>query len=622
MYFKYTLLLCLLIVGGIAGCVAPKAVLPDEYTASQLDIPDHLKDEPFVVLSDVEHHTLKQNAKFNSLEVVHTTWFYVQSAKSDDLKKLVAYDFESIEKPAQMTVTAYYENGSTKTKKARHRFRLQNDGIDESNGWGTGVSLSRYTDGMIIKRVIKRNIFKPEYRARVFMRSMKPVLHKKVVLEYPASMKINYGVENGEKLKVSFTEKKVGTYNRVTLESTQIHKMDRTGSPLLKELWYCALYMSLPPVGNESMSWAELGDYYYKQIEQNLTGDANIKHFASQIKGRTRAEKLKEGFDLLKRTFRYHADERAYHAYIPRDVKKIVKTGLADCKELSSMYKAILREVGVDVELVLVNNGGLQQVDGYPALGYFNHMIARVKVDDGYLYIDPTIQKAEWSNSYYPLIGRKVVALTSDGAVPSSIEGDSALNVVETKNSIYRDKKNKRWRMKGTIELEGTPAFYFFMRYNAVGQEMDNLVLKDFLAEAFKIVSDEITINVLTSDKVTFAYDADFHKNYIEMDAGGFQLNTPYLYNKEFSYTTRYLEGPRMVHNLIQKDSWKLPRGYRDLEAGKVATDFCTGKWRRKRKTVSRKFSLENRLFYPHERKEKVRFYKDQQKFIEGIIWK
>ncbi|MGL1900938.1 MAG: transglutaminase domain-containing protein [Fibrobacterales bacterium] len=622
MYFKYSLFLCFLFVWGLAGCVAPKSVLPDEYTASQIDIPDKWKDEPYVVLSDEEHYTLKQNAEFNSLEVIHTTWYYVQSAKNDELKSLVAYDFESIENPAQLTATAFFADGATKRKKGMYRFRLKNEGIDESNGWGTAVTFSRYTDGMIIKRVIKRSIFKPEHRARVFMRSMVPVLHKKVVLEYPTSMKIKYGVENSEKLKVTFTEKKAGTTQRVTLESRELHKIDRSDSSYLKELWYCAFYMSLPPVGTRSMSWAEIGNYYYKQIEQNLTGDANIRHFASQIKGRNKTDKLKEGFNLLKRTFRYHADERAYHAYIPRDVKKIVKTGLADCKELASMYKAILREVGVDVELVLVNNGGLQQVDAYPGLGYFNHMIARVKTDDGYLYIDPTIQKAEWSNSYYPLIGRKVVALTTSGAVPDSIVGNPDLNVVETKNSIYQDKKNKRWRMKGTIDLEGTPAFYFYMRYNAIGQEMDNLALKDFLAEAFKIVSDEIIIKDLTSDKVTFAYDADFHKNYIEMDAGGFQLNTPYLYNKEFSYTTRYLEGPRMVHNLIQKDSWKLPRGYRDLEAGKVTTDFCSGKWRRKKRTVSRKFALEKRLFYPHERKEKIRFYKDQQKFIEGIIWK
>jgi cellulose synthase operon protein C len=140
-------------------------------------------------------------------------------------------------------------------------------------------------------------------------------------------------------------------------------------------------------------SWDDVGKWYWRLVEEQLAPDDELRraaHAAVSAKA-PELERVRAIHELVVTGTRYVGLEFGIHGYKPYKVTQVLERRFGDCKDKASLMVALLREVGVDSELVLVRTrrGGL--VDRAPAsLAIFDHAITYVPDLD--LYLDGTAE--------------------------------------------------------------------------------------------------------------------------------------------------------------------------------------------------------------------------------------
>jgi tetratricopeptide (TPR) repeat protein len=142
-------------------------------------------------------------------------------------------------------------------------------------------------------------------------------------------------------------------------------------------------------------SWEEVGRWYWHLVEDQLTPD-DILHKAAldATRGaRNDEEKIRALHRLVIEGTRYVGLEFGIHGFKPYKVTQIFSRRFGDCKDKASLLLALLREVGIESELVLVRTRRGGRVDTTPAsLAVFDHAI--VYVPRLSLYLDGTAEFA------------------------------------------------------------------------------------------------------------------------------------------------------------------------------------------------------------------------------------
>ena len=138
-----------------------------------------------------------------------------------------------------------------------------------------------------------------------------------------------------------------------------------------------------------------------------------IKDLAASLKHTQKDSVIAEAFRLVQHKIRYLADLEGPHSFIPRAAPKVLEKGYGDCKEMSTLLKVLLKEKGIETNLALVaTEGTIQCLEPVPTLGSFNHIIVYYKNSDNTLqFYDPTISYGTAENSYFHLVGQKVLLL-------------------------------------------------------------------------------------------------------------------------------------------------------------------------------------------------------------------
>lgn len=159
-------------------------------------------------------------------------------------------------------------------------------------------------------------------------------------------------------------------------------------------------------------SWVDVGAWYARLIEPQLAADDSVRQAARGAvrPGMTEEEKVRAIHGLVVRQTRYVALEFGIHGYKPYKVTQVLQRKFGDCKDKASLLVALLREIGVPAEVVLVRTRRGGDIDPEPAsLAVFDHAVAFVPSLG--LYLDGT---AEFSGT---------------GELPAQDQGTTALHV-------------------------------------------------------------------------------------------------------------------------------------------------------------------------------------------------
>ncbi len=140
-------------------------------------------------------------------------------------------------------------------------------------------------------------------------------------------------------------------------------------------------------------SWQDVATWYWHLIEDQLTADEEMRRTARALvtPGMNDGDKVRAVHDFVVQNTRYVGLEFGIHGYKPYKVTQVLARRFGDCKDKASLMLALLREVGVPSELVLVRTRRGGRLDPAPAsLAIFDHAI--VYVPGLNLYLDGTAE--------------------------------------------------------------------------------------------------------------------------------------------------------------------------------------------------------------------------------------
>lgn len=125
----------------------------------------------------------------------------------------------------------------------------------------------------------------------------------------------------------------------------------------------------------------------------SLAPDSPIKAEAAAIAAKTKDPKARAfaALQLVEDKTRYFFIGMGEGGYVPANAEDTWARRFGDCKAKTALLLALLRELGVDAEPVLVNLGAGDGIDGLPpALAAFNHVLVRAKIDGQSYWLDGT----------------------------------------------------------------------------------------------------------------------------------------------------------------------------------------------------------------------------------------
>ncbi len=141
---------------------------------------------------------------------------------------------------------------------------------------------------------------------------------------------------------------------------------------------------------------------------------------AAAKKNTEEVEQINTVTSLLNNKIRYMGDWRSIGGrFIPRELDKISKTQLGDCKDFAAVTAAILTKLGLHAQVAATMRGlSRPSLDALPSFEAFNHLIVKVTGKKGKVYwIDPTNFES-MADGIFPDIANKM-ALVLDPKDPS-----------------------------------------------------------------------------------------------------------------------------------------------------------------------------------------------------------
>jgi len=141
-------------------------------------------------------------------------------------------------------------------------------------------------------------------------------------------------------------------------------------------------------------SWEEVGAWYWRLIEEQLVPDDNIRRAAAaalKAAGPTDLDKVRALHALVVGGTRYVGLEFGIHGFKPYKVSQVLSRRFGDCKDKAALLVVLLREAGIDAEMVLLRTRRGGRLATLPAsLAIFDHAI--VFVPRLNLYLDGTAE--------------------------------------------------------------------------------------------------------------------------------------------------------------------------------------------------------------------------------------
>ena len=134
------------------------------------------------------------------------------------------------------------------------------------------------------------------------------------------------------------------------------------------------------------------------------------------------AMRMSKALQFIQDEIRYVGIEIGAGGYVPRQPSLVVERGFGDCKDKSLLLTAVLRELGIEAAVALVNTDrGYGLPDRLPSPFRFNHAIVRAEIEGESFWLDPTWTHSggQGKNIVQPSYGHALVLDAAiDGLVP------------------------------------------------------------------------------------------------------------------------------------------------------------------------------------------------------------
>jgi hypothetical protein len=246
-----------------------------------------------------------------------------------------------------------------------------------------------------------------EYDGVAGFQAFDPILRVEYNFTGPKDKPLRYITRNG---KVNFSEKQNGDKIVYSWWAESVPRViSEPAMPALTDVVPTVVYSTLK-------SWEEMSRWWNKIAEPKYAMNDSLKaEVASLIAGKqTKQEKVDAIYRFVAQKIRYMGLGTGKKKGLePKPVNETYETKYGVCRDVAALMVAMLRQAGVESEIVLTGVGYDVPKD-MPVMS-FNHAIVAIKNDDGsYTYADPTIKN---STAWLPAVEmeQQVLLCTKQG---------------------------------------------------------------------------------------------------------------------------------------------------------------------------------------------------------------
>ncbi|OFY85016.1 MAG: hypothetical protein A3F72_04520 [Bacteroidetes bacterium RIFCSPLOWO2_12_FULL_35_15] len=353
-----------------------------------------------------------------------------------------------------------------------------------------------------------------------------PVGKAKYSLLVPSKTKFNYKVLNTD-VQPKITSPEEGYQLYVFEKNDLVGLKSEPYMPPLDDVGMVVDVSSIP-------DWSVISNWYADLANTKAKSDFEIKEVVSDIfkdkpKTLTELQKAKFIYEFIEKNVSYSNVSFLHGAFIPQKASRTLNTKLGDCKDVSTLFVAMCKEVGMVANLVLVNtrdNGdnNLPQ----PTVG-FNHCIAHLIADKKEYFIELTDNKLSFSTISSFLNNTSILQIpTETKTVSGQLERLKTKNTVP--NNIIRKssisfKNNDLSVNRNTIR---TGVFADGTRYDfaELGKEEQMKTMSQSIGSDFTtpIKLNELTFENLSDLKDTVTYKLNFTVSNALMEVAGMKI--------------------------------------------------------------------------------------------------
>lgn len=189
---------------------------------------------------------------------------------------------------------------------------------------------------------------------------------------------------------------------------------------------------------SEYKSWKEVSDWAATLYPLNIKLTQPLQNKISQIqKENTTAEgRTLAALRFVQDDIRYTGIEAGVNSHRPHSPDQIFNQRFGDCKDKSYLLCIMLRKMGIEADPVLINTDSRKAILNWlPSPGIFDHVTARVKINDEVFWFDPTIsyQRGDIKDISYPNYQCGLVVSGNTGAltvIPFHEKGNVSLKEI------------------------------------------------------------------------------------------------------------------------------------------------------------------------------------------------
>lgn len=374
---------------------------------------------------------------------------------------------------------------------------------------------------------------------------------KKIYRILSKEQQVNFTAENGNIPFKKYNKDGYTVYEWMVENSKEINDYEDF-MPSFEEV---AKTLHISTMGD----WNMISNWYSDLVRSQMVVDDEVEKAIQQIfpegfQNLTHDEKVKALYNYVTGDFTYSYVSFKQSGFVPQKPSKTIKTKLGDCKDFSTLFVTLAKEVGVVAQLVLILTSDYGRKALMLPSTEFNHCIVKTKYQGKPQFLELT-------DKYLPF-----------RALPTSLHCATALDIpyetTSESNAIYTIYKTTNRAPSvfvnnaviqvsdddTTVQLETIANGHTASYYLTLFDEENNEVLKNQLIEDLTqrsladVTVNSFLLNQKDNDKVNFSLDLKYNKR-------GSKIGSFYTFSLPY-FATPYTQG------IIAKETRNYPIDY------------------------------------------------------------
>lgn len=214
-----------------------------------------------------------------------------------------------------------------------------------------------------------------------------------------------------------------------------------------------------------SYEWQDIAEWYADLSASQAKMEYSLEQVLNEIfpegyETISEEEKARKIYDYIVSNIQYSYISFRQSSYTPQKASDVYHTRIGDCKDVSTLYSTLAREVGLKSELVLIStsDNGIKSLS-LPSIN-FNHCIVSVELEGKQKFLELTDAYQSFGSLSYVHHGAPIVRIPTENGAKRTLEylnpENRVQDAIKRKKAISIDGKDLR--ISDEVTYTGNPA--------------------------------------------------------------------------------------------------------------------------------------------------------------------